>query len=132
MLAETGLLALGFLTLMVVGIEIMFTYATQGFAYGFSSNRPAVDVSPFAQRMKRVLQNQVECAAYAVPILAAVALVGLNDTAVQTAVAVCVVGRLAYVVFYYTGLPFARVPFFLAANLALLFLSYRVVLHAFN
>lgn len=35
---ELAIIALGILTLAVLGVEIMYTYMSQGFRYGFSAN----------------------------------------------------------------------------------------------
>ena len=63
----TALVLYGLLTLVLLGNEIFYTYATQGFGYGFSANRGPVERSPLALRIQRAYQNQVESAAYGVP-----------------------------------------------------------------
>lgn len=121
-----SLTAFGLLTFAMVGFEIFFTYATQGFAFGFSSNRKAVDYTAFATRIKRALQNQTEAASYGVPILAAAAFAGLTG-GVETAAMLFVAGRTAFVLLYYTGITFVRVPAFLVSSLSILYILYALL-----
>jgi len=121
----SSLAAFGLLTLAMVGFEIFFTYATQGFAFGFSSNRKQVDFSAFAIRMKRALQNQTEAASYGVPILAAAAFAGLTGGA-EIAGALFVAGRAAFVLLYYTGITFIRVPAFVVSTLSVAYIAYAL------
>lgn len=118
----TALILFAILTLVLLSTEIMFTYATQGFGYGFSSNRAPVARSPFAVRIQRTYLNQVEAASYAVPILGAAAISGLESSSAELAAHLFILGRLAYSVLYYSGLPFVRVLGFLVANLSLLYI----------
>lgn len=76
---ELALLAFGVMTIATVGVEILYTYATQGFAYGFAAKRPETTFSDFALQLKKAYNNQVETAAYAVPILAAAAFLQLQS-----------------------------------------------------
>ena len=117
----------GLLTLILLGVEIMFTYATQGFAYGFSANRGSVDRSPFALRIQRAYQNHSESAAYGVPVLAAAAVSGLQSPGVEIAALIFVVGRAAFAVLYYTGITFIRVPAFLMGTLSILYIAYDLL-----
>lgn len=123
----TALALFGVITLALVGFEIMFTYATQGFGFGFSSNRPQVELSPFAIRVKRTLQNQIESAAYIVPALAAAHFAGLRGGGVELAALLIVVGRAAFALLYYTGVPFIRVPAFVMVNLSCIYLFFLVL-----
>lgn len=121
----TALVSLALLTLGMVGIEIMFTYATRGFAFGFSSNRdPATEYSQLALRIKRAYQNQVESSAYLVPVLAAAAISGLQSESAEIAALVAVAGRTIFAILYYTGLPFLRVVGFVMGTLSTLFIVY--------
>ncbi|MBL4726105.1 MAG: MAPEG family protein, partial [Rhizobiaceae bacterium] len=61
-------------------------------------------------RIQRAYQNQVESAAYVVPVLAAGALVGLEGSGAETAALLIILGRIAFALLYYTGIPFIRVP----------------------
>ncbi|MEM8974944.1 MAG: MAPEG family protein [Pseudomonadota bacterium] len=115
-----ALVALGALTFFALGIEIFFTYGSQGLAYGFSSNRPPVTFSPLARRISRVYGNQVEAAAYMVPILGAAALVGLDSPLAQTAALAIVLGRIWFALSYYIGFPFVRILGFLGGSLGTL------------
>ncbi|MFQ5439735.1 MAG: hypothetical protein ACE5DK_13005, partial [Paracoccaceae bacterium] len=82
----TALYAIGLITLILLFVEVNFTYATQGFAYGWSDNRdPNVTFSPLAMRIKNSYNNQVESAAYSVPVLGAAALTGLEHSGAQIA-----------------------------------------------
>ncbi|MDE2596445.1 MAG: MAPEG family protein [Sphingomonadales bacterium] len=112
----------GLITITLVAIEIMYTYATQGFGFGFSSNRPVVELSPFGTRMKRTLQNHIESAGYIVPALAVAHLSGLQGSGIALAALLIVIGRAAYVVLYYSGIPFIRVPAFTLGTLSSLYL----------
>ncbi|MBD3665716.1 MAPEG family protein [Sulfitobacter aestuariivivens] len=124
---ETALVWFGVITFIVIGVEIMYTYATRGFGFGFSSNRPAsVEKSPLGLRIERVYRNQVEASAYVVPILGGAALMGLATPAAQTAALLVVLGRAAFCVLYYTGIPFIRVLAFLTVSLSLLFILYTL------
>lgn len=79
----TALAAFALTSIAMIGFEIMYTYATQGFGFGFSANRPNVALSPFAIRVKRALQNQTESAMYIVPLVVAVHLLGLTGQGVR-------------------------------------------------
>jgi uncharacterized MAPEG superfamily protein len=119
----TALLAYGLMTLALIGFEIMFTYATKGFAYGFSSNRQAVDVTGFAMRVKRTLQNHIEAGAYGIPVLAVGAVMAVEGAGVELAALLFVLGRGAFVLLYYTGIPFVRVPAFAMGTLSILYIA---------
>ncbi len=122
----TALILFGLLTLALLGVEIMFTYATQGFGYGFSANRGTVERSPLALRIQRTYQNQVESAAYVVPVLATAAILGLQGNGVELAALLLVCGRAAFALLYYSGVPFIRVPAFLLGTLSTLFIAYAL------
>lgn len=124
---ETALIWFGVITFVVIGVEIMYTYATQGFGFGFSSNRPVVDKSGLALRIDRTYRNQVEASAYVVPILGGAALMGLSSPGVQMAALLVVLGRAAFCLLYYTGIPFIRILGFLTVSLSLLYILYSVV-----
>jgi uncharacterized MAPEG superfamily protein len=117
----------GLLTLILIGNEIFFTYATQGFGYGFSANRGPIERSPLGLRIQRSYQNQVESAAYVVPVLAAGALIGLQGWDVELAALLLVIGRAAFALLYYSGIPFIRVPAFLMGTLSTLYIAFAVV-----
>ncbi|MEM8750735.1 MAG: MAPEG family protein [Pseudomonadota bacterium] len=121
----TALICFGLITLVMLFIEIMTTYATQGFAFGFSSNRKVVDhYGPVALRVRRAYQNQIESAAYGLPVLAAAAVTGLQSPGAQTAALLFVVGRAAFAVLYYSGIPFIRIPAFAMGTLSTLYIAY--------
>ncbi|MFY0681101.1 MAG: MAPEG family protein [Thalassovita sp.] len=122
-----ALISLTVLTMTLLAVELMFTYATLGFGYGFSANRAPVERSKLAKRIQNTYQNQVEANAYAVPVLAAAALVGVHSPQAQTAALIFVLGRVAFAGLYYTGIPFVRIPAFLVANLALAYIVYAVL-----
>lgn len=127
MTPTTALMAFALITMIAITVEILYTYVTQGFAFGFSSNRPAVDKTPLGLRIQRAYQNQAEAAAYIVPILAAAAILGLETTAVQMTALIIVLGRAAFVLLYYTGIPFVRILGFAAGSFGSLFLLYLIV-----
>ena len=122
-----GLTLFAAITLTALFIEVMYTYATQGFGFGFSSNRPAVDKSPLGLRIERTYRNQVESAAYVVPLFAAGAVSGLQGPYIALATLLVVVGRALFVLLYYTGIPFARVPGFSLAAMGSMYLAYMLV-----
>jgi len=123
-----ALVAFALITVTMLFIEITFTYATLGFGYGFSSNRKTdTAYSPLAIRIKRAYQNQVESAAYAVPVLAAAAVGGLDSTGAETAALLLVLGRAAFAVLYYSGIPFIRVPAFGLGTLSTAFIAYKLI-----
>jgi uncharacterized MAPEG superfamily protein len=124
----TAIALFGLITLMLISTEIMYTYATQGFGFGFSSNRPQPVLSAFGLRLKRTLQNQIESSAYVVPALAAAQFTGLQGHGAAVAALLIVVGRAAFALLYLTGVPFIRVPAFVAATFSSLFLLAQVLL----
>lgn len=124
----SALASFGLLTLCLVGFEIMYTYATKGFGFGFSSNRPDAPMSKFGIRIKRTLQNHIESAAYIVPALAAAAITGTQGEAVELAALLIILGRAAYAILYYSGLSFIRVPAFVMGTLSSLYLMVMVLL----
>ncbi|MEH6402921.1 MAG: MAPEG family protein [Sneathiella sp.] len=126
----TALVLFALLTLAMLGFEIFFTYATQGFGYGFSANRGAVERSPLALRIQRAYQNQVESAAYGVPVLAAAAVFGLQGNGTEIAALLFVLGRAIFAILYYSGIPFIRVPAFLMGTLSTLYISYFLLMSA--
>ena len=127
MSVTTTLIVFGFITLAMLGLEIMYTYATRGFAYGFSSNRASAERTPLGLRIQRAYQNQIEAAAYAVPVFGAAAITGLQGNAVELAALLFIVGRAAFAVLYYSGIPFIRVPAFLLGTLSTLFVAVSLI-----
>jgi uncharacterized MAPEG superfamily protein len=130
MTSTTALAAFALLTMTIITFEIAYTYAVRGFGFGFSSNRPQVDLSRFELRMKRILQNHVESAAYIVPTLIGVSLSGLSGTNIEIATLLIIAGRAAYAVLYYTGIPFIRIPAFSLASLSTLYLLVMILRQA--
>lgn len=108
----TAFVLFGLLSLLLVGFEIMFTYATRGFGYGFSANREPLDMSAFATRLKRTWQNHVESAAYVLPALLGVHLTGLTSPNVMLATLILLLGRALFIPLYLSGITFIRVPAF--------------------
>jgi len=123
----TALIAFGIITLLAVGLEIMFTYATQGFGYGFSSNRPMVEKSPLGLRIQRAYQNQVESAAYIVPLLVAGHMTGLAGATAELVTLIIIAGRAAFMLLYYTGIPFLRVFGFVGGSMGSMVLAYLLL-----
>ena len=124
-----ALAAYTLITIAILGSEITYTYANQGFGYGFSSNRSTPELSPFGQRLKRSLQNHVESAAYVVPALAGAALLGLEGSGVGVAALLIVVGRVLFPLLYLSGIPFIRVPAFGLATVSSLYLAIVVLMN---
>lgn len=127
MTVEFALVWLGLITLLTIGFEIMLTYATLGFGYGFAAKRPPVEKSQFAQQVEKTYRNQVESVTYLAPALIAAALLGVNSGGVQIAALLIVLGRAGFVLSYYTGISFVRVPFFGAASVSALYIYYVVL-----
>jgi uncharacterized MAPEG superfamily protein len=122
----TALAAFALTSIAMIGFEIMYTYATQGFSFGFSANRPNVTLSPFAIRVKRALQNQTESAMYIVPLIAAVQFLELTGGGVTLALSLIVFGRMAFVALYYTGITFIRVPAFVCGTVPSIYLAVTI------
>ena len=123
----TALVVFALITMAAITVEILYTYATQGIGFGFSSNRPEVNKTPLGLRIQRAYQNQAESAAYIVPILAASVFVGLDSPASQIAAAVIVFGRAAFILLYYTGIPFIRILGFVGGSFGSLYLAILVL-----
>jgi uncharacterized MAPEG superfamily protein len=120
-----ALILFGLLTVVMLMIEVMTTYATQGFGYGFSSNRSTnTERPPMALRIQRAYQNQVESAVYGVPVLAAAAITGLESGRAETAALLFIIGRGAYALLYYSGISFVRVPAFALGVLSTIYIAY--------
>lgn len=121
----TALYAIGLITLILLFVEVNFTYATQGFAYGWSDNRdPNVTFSPLAMRIKNSYNNQVESAAYSVPVLGAAALTGLEHSGAQIAALIYVIGRAIYGPLYISGIPGARLIGFGMGSLSMIYILF--------
>lgn len=114
-------------TMAALMVEILYTYATQGIGFGFSSNRPHVERTPLALRVQRAYQNQVESAAYIVPVLAVVAFLDLNTPVAQATAAIIVFGRIAFILLYYTGIPFIRILGFMCGSFGSLYMVFLLV-----
>ncbi len=123
----TALALFALITLALVGLSITYTYATQGFGFGFSSNRGTPEVSAFATRLKRALQNHTESAGYIVPVLAAGLFTGLEGAGVEMAALLIIVGRAAFPILYLSGISFIRVPAFVLATFSSLYLAYLLL-----
>ncbi len=122
---EYALLAVAALQFVLIAMDVTYTYATRGFGYGFSSNRAPVERGAFGRRIENAYRNQVEANAYAVPVLAAAAIIGLASPMASLAVLVHVGCRLAFALAYYTGIPFIRVPFWVAGWMSVAVIGYE-------
>jgi len=90
----TALFCIGLITFVMLLVEVNFTYATQGLAFGWSSNRPAnAEFSPLALRIRTAYNNQVQSTGYSVPVFATAALNGLESSGAKTAALIYVIGR---------------------------------------
>lgn len=125
----TALVSIGIITFVMLVIEVNYTYATQGTAFGWSNNRPEVSLSPLAQRIKNAYSNQVESTAYTVPVLAAAALTGLDHSGAEFAAMTLVIGRAIYGPLYYAGIPYARLVGF---GMGTISTGYLIVILALN
>jgi uncharacterized MAPEG superfamily protein len=124
MSAVTGLFVFAAMSFALVSFSVLYTYASQGFGYGFSANRPQVEKSAFYRRVDRTYMNHVENAALVVPLLAAIALLGLDSPEIRTGVLVLILARIGFALGYLSGIPYARLPFFMAGSLTSLYLLY--------
>lgn len=121
------LVAYALLTVFLLQMDIFYTYAHYGFAFGFSSNRnPSKPRGRFGLRIQRTLQNQIESSAYAVPVLVAAALTGLQSPLAQAAAGVFLASRLAFAALYYLGVPFVRALAFAAGVASILVIAYAL------
>ena len=117
------------LTFILLNIEVIYTYRTQGTHYGWSSNRdPNRTLSALGKRIKNTYSNQVESAAYIVPLLVAAALVIPDHAGAQTAAWLIVIGRLIYSALYYTGIHGARLVGFGLANVSFIYIAANILL----
>lgn len=132
--AITALTALGMLTLILIGVEVITVYATKGFAYGFSANRAPAEYAGLRKRVENIYRNQIESVTYMAPVLAATALLGLDTQPdagiVPMLIAIMVWARVGFAAAYFTGLPFVRVPFFGAGTMTTLILGFIILSHA--
>ncbi|MFT4717471.1 MAG: putative MAPEG superfamily protein [Paracoccaceae bacterium] len=122
----TALYCIGLMTFVMLFVEVNFMYATQGFAYGWSANRDKASAkfSPLAQRIKNAYGNQVESAAYSVPVFAAAAILGLEHSGAETAALIYVIGRALFGILYYTGIPYARLIGFGMGSLSMIYILF--------
>jgi uncharacterized MAPEG superfamily protein len=129
MSAITGLFVFAAMSFVLVSFAVLYTYASLGFGYGFSANRPQVEKSAFYRRVDRSYMNHVENAALVVPLLGVIALLGLDSPEIRTGVLVLICARIGFVIGYMSGIPYARLPFFMAGSLTSLYLLYLVMAH---
>ncbi|WP_299733943.1 MAPEG family protein [uncultured Tateyamaria sp.] len=127
---EFALVGFALVTMTALTIEIAYAYISWGFGYGFSSNRPIVERGALGLRIQRAYQNQVESAAYIVPVLAGAAFLGVTGEGPTLAAAIIVFGRAAFVLLYYTGIPFIRILGFTCGSLGSLYLGIQCLLVA--
>ncbi|MGR3342894.1 MAG: MAPEG family protein [Paracoccaceae bacterium] len=121
----TALYAIGLITFALLFVEINFTYGTQGFSYGWSSNRSAdATFSPLALRIRNAYNNQVQSAAYSVPVFATAAFVGLEHSGAETAALIFVIGRAIYGPLYYLSVANLRLVGFGMASLSMIYILY--------
>lgn len=123
----TALYAIGLITFILLFVEVNYMYATQGFSYGWSANRDkSAEFSPLARRISNAYKNQVESAAYSVPIFAVAAITGLESSGAETAALIYVIGRAIYAPLYYTGIPYARLVGFGMGSLSMIYILYML------
>ena len=129
----TALFSIGLITFVLLFVEINFTYATQGFKYGWSSNRGAkAEFSPLALRIRNAYNNQVESAAYSVPVFATAALTGLESSGAETAALIYVIGRAIYGPLYYLGNAGLRLVGFGMGSLSMIYILFVLGSHLMN
>lgn len=131
MLPELALVYFGVLTIVLLMVEVMYTYSYFGKSFGWSSNRPTdASRSALGVRIQRTFQNHVESAAYGVPILAAAAFMGVANPGVQLAALLFVIGRAAFAPLYYTGIPFIRLPAWGMGWISIAYIAYALITSA--
>ena len=115
----------------LLGADGPFASALEGFAPRDAQLRMAEAVEEaFAGGGSLVVEAGTgigKTLAYLVPALAAAALAGLEGDGVTLACLAILAGRAWFVAFYYTGLPFMRIPGFTAAALGALYLILRIL-----
>ena len=104
----TAILCIGLISIIMLVIEVNYTYASQGTAYGWSANRPSVEISPLGQRIKNAYSNQVESISYTLPALAGGAIMDIDHADAHTAALIIVLGRAIFGPLYYSGVPYGR------------------------
>ena len=104
----TAILCIGLISITMLVVEINYTYATQGTAYGWSANRPSVEISPLGQRIKNAYSNQVESISYTLPALAGGVIMDIDHAGAHTAALIIVLGRALFGPLYYSGVPYGR------------------------
>ncbi|MCP4448996.1 MAG: MAPEG family protein [Myxococcales bacterium] len=98
-------------TIILLLVEVGYTYSHFGTQFGWSSNRPTdAKRDALGVRIRRAFQNHIEAAAYAVPVLGVAAITGHQHGGAEIAALLFVVGRAAFGPLYYTGVPFIRLP----------------------
>ena len=123
----TALFCIGLITFVLLLVEVNFLYATQGLAFGWSSNRGAdVEYSPLAKRISNAYNNQVESAAYSVPVFATAAFTGLEHSGAETAALIYVIGRAIYGPLYYWGVGNLRLVGFGMGSLSMIYILYVI------
>ena len=102
----TAILCIGLISIIMLVIEVNYTYASQGTAHGWSVNRPSVEISPLGQRIKNAYSNQVESISYTLPALAGGAIMDIYHAGAHTAALIIVLGRAIFGPLYYSGVPY--------------------------
>lgn len=125
---EKALLILGMMAMATILFEILYVYATRGFGFGFAANRPPVERTAFGKRVSNIYQNQVEAVTYMGSVLAAALFMGVDSDAVQFAALVMVIGRAGFILTYFTGVHFVRVPFFVMGAVSTAFIAISAII----
>lgn len=119
----------GLLSILLIGTEIMYTYATQGIGFGFSSNRPIVQKTPLGLRIERTYKNHVEAASYILPAFLLGAFAGVTSPGLETAALIVILGRALFSALFITGYPFIRVPAFVMGTFGSLYILITVAMN---
>ena len=123
-----ALVLFGVLTICLLLIEVMYTYAHFGTKFGYSSNRPVgAERSPLGVRIQRTFQNHVEAAAYAVPVLVAAAILDPPHQDIEIAALTFIIGRTLFAPLYYSGIPFIRLPAWGMGWISIAYIAYALL-----
>jgi len=123
----SALYAIGLITFILMFVEVNYMYATLGFKHGWSSNRDtSVERTPLAKRISNAYNNQIESAAYSVPVLAAAAMTGLESSGAETAALIYVIGRAIYGPLYYIGVANLRLVGFGMGSLSMIYILFKL------
>lgn len=127
--AVSALIFVGLLTLFCLLAQVLYTYYYYGLAYGWSANRSTdKELDQLGVRIRNTLQNQVETIAFAAPVLAAAAILQVSSEAITLAAFIHVIARACFIAFYYSGIPYTRLPAWAIGWMAIAYIAYELLM----